>query len=82
MVPHNALAKTRLSNHSKVSSGVMPKPNAGVRNPQRAQRPHHNTVRKAAEPPGYEYIKYYFYRFHCYLYYAEASLCQSSHYSR
>jgi hypothetical protein len=30
MVPHNVLAKTRLSNHSKVSSGVMPKPNAGV----------------------------------------------------
>ena len=30
MIPHNALAKTRLNNHSKDSSGAMIKPNAGV----------------------------------------------------
>jgi len=30
IIPHNALAKIRLSNHSKLSSGDMLKPNAGV----------------------------------------------------
>ena len=30
MIPHNVLAKIRLSNHSKLHSGDMPKPNAGV----------------------------------------------------
>lgn len=30
MIPHSALAKIRLSNHSKLSPGFMSKPNAGV----------------------------------------------------
>ena len=30
MIPHNALAKTRLNNHSKDSSGAILNPNAGV----------------------------------------------------
>ena len=59
MTPNNALAKIRLSNHSKLSSGAMLKPNAGVT----PNAPNDHTIIlfvRPPSPPGYEDIKYCF----------------------
>ncbi len=48
IIPHNALAKTRLNNHSTDSSGAMLKPSAGVT----PNAPNDHTTKLFTKPPS------------------------------